>query len=56
MDRSNHSGKRRAEWNGAERAHIRGMKLDLHAQEIFRKMEVARSDGDGIPRFFKGVE
>ena len=42
------------EQSGSEQAYIRGEKLDLHAQEIFRKREVVRSDRDGIPRFSEG--
>ena len=39
-----------------ERAYIRGEKLELHAQVIFSKWEVERSERYGIPRFSKGIE
>ena len=42
--------------SGAERADIRGEKLELHAQENSRKREVARSGRDGTLKFYKGVE
>ena len=42
--------------SGAQRVDIKGDKLQLHMQEDFGKMEVARIDRDGIIRFYKGVE
>ena len=38
-----------------ERADIRGEKLEIHAQDIVGKSEVACSDSDRIPRFSKGM-
>ena len=37
-----------------EQADIKGEKLELHAQDIVGKREVARSNMDRIPRFSKG--
>ena len=42
--------------SGLEQADIKEEKLELHAQEIFGKGEVACIDRGGIPGFSKGVE
>ena len=42
--------------SGEEQVDIKGEKLELHAQDIFGKREVAHINRDGTPRFSKGVE
>ena len=39
-----------------ENIDIKREKLELHAQNIFGKTELERSDRDGINSFSKGVE